>query len=53
MDYSKTTPLSQRDLQQVTGGASYPVTVPGCVLYAPGYGPNGPIAQPVSAALYL
>ena len=54
MNYSDTlASLSQVDLQHVSGGASIPVFAPGCILYAPGYGPNGPIVPPVSVALYL
>lgn len=53
MNYSKTTPLSQRDLQQVAGGLSFAIiTDPGCILYAPGYGPKGPTTQPVIPGLY-
>lgn len=54
MNYSDTTSLSQHDLQQVAGGLSFAIiTDPGCILYAPGYGPNGPIDPPAATALYL
>ena len=48
MTHSKTlSSLSQRDLQQVSGGAARPVIGqplkwPGCILYAPGYEPKQP-----------
>ena len=49
MNYSHTlVSLSQHELQQVVGGSSSIVKVPGCILYVPGY--PGATTSPIDPA---